>query len=137
MKKVLFIIVLSVSCFSMSCSQSSQAGNPDNIKEAAIQFEETAHDYGTIPYGGDGAYEFVFHNKGSEPLLLNNVRSSCGCTTPEWPREPIPAGESGKIKVIYNTRIMGSFSKSVTVYSSASEKPIVLVIKGTVEQAAE
>lgn len=137
MKKVLFIIVLSVSYFSMSCSQSSQAGNPDNIKGAAIEFEETVHDYGTILYGGDGAYEFVFHNKGSEPLLLNNVRSTCGCTTPEWPREPIPAGESGKIKVIYNTRIMGSFSKSVTVYSNASEKPIVLVIKGNVEQAAK
>ncbi len=137
MKKVLFIIVLSVSYFSISCSQSSQAGNPDIVERAAIEFEETAHDYGTIPYNGDGAYEFIFHNKGGEPLLLNNVRSACGCTTPEWPKEPIPAGKSGKIKVIYNTRIIGPFSKSVTVYSNASEKPIVLVIKGTVEQAAE
>jgi len=135
MKKIFFVITIVALYASLSCSQISQ---PDNkIFAGVIQFEETVHDYGTIPEGGNGTYEFVFHNRGDEPLLLNNVRSSCGCTVPEWSKEPIAAGESGKIKVSYNTRITGSFSKSISVYTNADEKPIVLVVKGKVEEAEE
>lgn len=136
MKKILFVVSLSLFYVSLSCSQSFQSDNT-NKKGTTIRFEKTEHDFGTIREGGDGTYEFVFHNAGSEPLLLNNVRSSCGCTIPEWSKEPIPAGETGMIKVSYNTRITGSFSKSITIYTNADEKPLVLVIKGRVESAGK
>jgi len=116
------------------CSKSSQRTTLSSAG-AVIEFETVEHDFGTIPYKGDGIYEFVFKSKGEEPLVLNNVKPSCGCTIPEWPKDPIQKGEKGVIKVSYNTRITGSFSKSVSVYSNASEAPVVLVIKGRVEEA--
>ncbi len=116
----------------VSCSQTPQKAAAQKAG-AAIEFETTDHDFGTIPFKGDGTFEFVFRNTGKEPLLLTNVRSSCGCTVPEWPKEPINKGKQGVIKVRYNTRISGSFAKSISVYTNAGEEPIVLVIRGKVE----
>lgn len=99
-----------------------------------IIFKDTNHDFGNIPYKGNGTYEFVFVNTGNEPLILTNPKSSCGCTVPEWPRQPILPGESNVIKVTYkNTDRPGNFSKYVTVYSNALvNKEVKLHIKGTV-----
>lgn len=99
-----------------------------------IKFEKTVHDYGTIQQGSDGSFEFKFTNQGKTPLILNNVRSSCGCTVPSWTREPLPPGGSGSIKVVYNTASIGAFSKSVTVSSNAKNSDVVLMIKGNVVQ---
>ncbi len=134
MKKIFTIIGTAVLFAAFSCSQTSGPGSSKS-EGAVIEFETTSHDFGTIPYKGDGTYEFVFKNTGKVPLVLNNVRSSCGCTVPEWPKDPVKKGDQGKIKVIYNTRISGSFSKSITVFSNAGEKPIILTIKGKVEEA--
>jgi hypothetical protein len=101
-------------------------------KQDSIIFNKLVHDYGTIERGGDGNCEFVFTNKGYAPLVLNNVRASCGCTVPKWPREPISPGGQGIIKVQYNTRIPGAFNKSITVNSSASNSTVRLTIKGQV-----
>jgi hypothetical protein len=99
-----------------------------------IKFEKTVHDYGTIEQGSDGSFEFKFTNEGKTPLILNNVRSSCGCTVPSWTREPIQPGSGGSIKVVYNTASIGSFSKSVTVNSNAVNSSVLLQIKGNVVQ---
>lgn len=130
MKKLIAVFSLAALFSAFSCSQ-----NPSSAKHegAAIEFEKTEHDFGAIPYKGDGSYEFVFKSTGKSPLVLSNVRSSCGCTVPEWPKEPIKKGETGTIKVTYNTRLIGSFAKSITVYTNAGEAPIVLIIKGKVE----
>ena len=134
MKKIFAIIGIVALFAVISCSQTPQ---PTASNEgAAIEFETTAHDYGTIPLGGDGTFEFVFKNTGKAPLLLTNVRSSCGCTVPEWPKKPINKGEEAKIKVSYNTHITGTFSKSISVYSNVGKAPVVLVIKGKVEAPA-
>jgi hypothetical protein len=132
MKKVFMSLALIVTATLISCAQSAEGENEKNPVE--ITFEETTHDYGTIEYNGDGTYAFEFKNTGTEPLILTNVRSSCGCTVPKWPREPIEIGETGKITVKYNTKIAGKFSKSVTVYSNASNSPVVLRITGVVEK---
>jgi hypothetical protein len=116
------------------CSQTP--GKTEIINGAGIQFETTEHDFGTLPEKGDGTFAFVFKNTGKEPLILKNVRSSCGCTVPEWPKEPIKKGGKGTIKVSYNTRITGSFHKEITVYSNAEGDPVVLKIQGKVEPAA-
>ncbi len=134
MKKVFSVFFFAVCGLMISCSQTQSTS--ENISGAGIQFETDEHDFGTIPEKGDGTFTFVFRNTGKEPLILKNVRSSCGCTVPEWPKEPIKKGNKGTIKVSYNTRITGSFSKTITVYSNAEGDPVVLKIKGKVETAA-
>lgn len=105
---------------------------PPNPNAAVIDFEKTIHDYGTLEQHGDGHCEFAFTNKGKEPLILTNVRSSCGCTVPQWPKQPILPGESEKIKVKYDTKRVGVINKSVTVYSNATTGTVVLKIKGKI-----
>ncbi len=136
MKKVISILALSSWLLLFGCSPSNTKA--DAIQDAAtIEFETVQHDFGTIPQGGNGTFEFVFKNTGKVPLILKNVRSSCGCTVPQWPRDPVGKGEKGVIKVIYNTRITGNFSKSISVYSNADKTPVVLKIRGKVEEAAK
>lgn len=101
-------------------------------KSAKISFTKTVHDYGNITLNSDGTSEFKFKNEGKAVLILSNVRSSCGCTVPNWPKGPIKKGEAGTIKVKYNTARAGSFSKSITVYSNGSQQPVILRIKGNV-----
>jgi hypothetical protein len=108
-------------------AQSNQTATNDSIV-----FEKTVHDYGTIAQGADGNCEFKFTNKGKTPLILSNVRASCGCTVPEWPKEPIEPGKEGVIKVKYNTNSPGSFNKSITVNSNAVNATVMLKIKGNV-----
>ncbi len=99
-----------------------------------IAFVSTVHDYGTIEQGADGAFEFKFTNQGKTPLILNNVRSSCGCTVPSWTHEQVQPGKEGSIKVVYNTANIGAFTKTITVYSNAKNSEVVLMIKGNVVQ---
>ncbi|NOY95018.1 MAG: DUF1573 domain-containing protein [Chlorobi bacterium] len=103
---------------------------------AKITFEKTSHDFGTFKEdAGPQTTEFVFKNEGNSPLVLNNVRASCGCTTPKWTREPVAPGEKGVITVSYNPRNRpGSFNKTITVQSNASNSTVVLNIKGSVQQ---
>ena len=106
------------------------------VSGATIEFEKEVHDYGTIKQHGDGACEFVFVNKGTEPLIISNARGSCGCTVPSWPKEPIKPGESASIKVKYDTKRVGPINKSVTITSNAGNEPTkVIRIKGKVEAA--
>ena len=102
---------------------------------AKIRFEQMEHQYGTIQKGGNGDCQFTFWNDGNEPLILQNVKASCGCTTPKYTQKPVMPGESGVIDVHYNTNNVGGFSKTVTVTSNAVDNPrVVLRIKGNVKQ---
>jgi hypothetical protein len=125
-----FIISVYIGLLSnLSFGQSVAADKPVS---SPVSFQETSFDFGEIAYGGNGTHEFLFRNGGTEAFTITNVRSSCGCTIPEWPKEPINPGTSGKILVNYDTKREGVFSKTITVYSSASENPIILTIKGEV-----
>jgi hypothetical protein len=135
MKKVYLLFAFAAFLFTISCSQSGKTAGDAN--GAMIEFETTQHNFGTIPEGGNGTFDFVFTSRGKEPLILKNVRPTCGCTISEWPKEPIKTGEKGIIKIKYNTKITGSFTKSIDVYSNATEEPVLLVIKGKVEAAAK
>lgn len=106
----------------------------DNNNGPKIEFNKEVHDYGKIDYKGNGKCYFVFRNTGNKPLILNKVSSSCGCTTPKWPRNaPLKPGQTDTIEVKYNTRIVGNFTKSITVFSNAVNKsPVRLKIKGKV-----
>lgn len=102
---------------------------------AKIRFEEMEHQYGTIVKGGDGDCQFTFWNDGDEPLILQSVKASCGCTTPKYSQKPVMPGQKGFIDVHYNTNNVGGFSKTVTVTSNAvNNQRVVLRIKGNVTQ---
>ncbi|VAW21347.1 hypothetical protein MNBD_BACTEROID01-1325 [hydrothermal vent metagenome] len=105
---------------------------PHKSTQDSIVFDKTVNDYGTIIQGSDGNCEFTFYNKGKIPLILFNVRSSCGCTVPSWPKQPIEPGKTGSIEVKYDTKRIGAFSKSITVYSNAINPTVILRIKGNV-----
>ncbi len=111
--------------------EKEQGGNPDP-NAPVISFEKMVHDYGEMEQHGDGKCEFKFTNNGKEPLILSNVRSSCGCTVPQWPRQPILPGESETIKVKYDTKRIGIINKSIYVYSNAKTSPVTLKIKGKI-----
>lgn len=105
-------------------------------QKARIDFETTSHNFGTISEnGGKATFEFFFKNSGSAPLLLTNVKAGCGCTTPEWNRQPVGPGERGSIKVSFDPRNRpGSFVKSITVNSNAENALTTLVIRGNVSR---
>lgn len=113
-------------------SLSIKAQEKPATPQDSIIFENTIHDYGTIVQASDGSCEFKFTNKGKAPIVLNDVKASCGCTVPEWTRTPVNPGEKGIIKVTYNTNNVGAFNKSITVNSNAKNSPVVLSIKGIV-----
>lgn len=106
------------------------------VSGAAFEFESETIDYGTIDNGSDGNREFKFKNVGTEPLIISNAKGSCGCTTPDWPRDPIAPGASATIKVHYDTKRTGNFTKTVTLTSNATEATKVLTIKGNVNAPA-
>lgn len=100
----------------------------------ALDIKEPEHNFGSIPQGKPVYYTFTITNKGTLPLKLDNVQASCGCTTPEWNKEPIPPGATDKIKVGYNAASEGHFEKTVTItYNGNSTKQII--IKGDVWKA--
>ena len=109
----------------------------DNPNAAEITFENETHDYGTIKQGADGTCEFKFKNTGKEPLIISNAKGSCGCTVPTWPKEPIMKGQTVSIKVHYDTKRVGAFTKTVTLNSNAKSDTKVLTIKGVVEASED
>jgi hypothetical protein len=131
MKKAL-MLGLAAMVFGLASAQSQE---PDATKSAAkIVFTETSHNFGDVIEGQIARYEFKFTNTGTEPLVLQNVQASCGCTTPKWPREAIAPGASGVIVAEYNSNGRpGTFNKQITVTSNGGD-PIVLHISGQVIQ---
>ncbi|PKP04317.1 MAG: hypothetical protein CVU11_05435 [Bacteroidetes bacterium HGW-Bacteroidetes-6] len=97
-----------------------------------ITFQEKTHDFGDVKKGQPVTFEFVFTNTGKQPLLLSEPRSSCGCTIPSWPKEPIMPGQKKSISITFDAEKEGEFSKQVTILSNAENSPEVLVIKGFV-----
>jgi|TARA_Y200000002_G_C22605941_1_gene631619 hypothetical protein len=102
------------------------------IKKAEITFDKTIINYGTIDKGANGVRDFVFTNTGNAPLIISNVKSTCGCTIPKKPEKPILPGESDKIQVKYDTKRIGFIRKSISVTSNASNPSVVLKITGQV-----
>jgi len=100
--------------------------------QAKFEFKSETIDYGEIAKGSDGVRVFEFTNTGDEPLVVSDVKSSCGCTVPKKPDGAIAPGETGSIQVKYDTKRVGPIRKTVTVYSNADEPVKALKIKGTV-----
>ncbi|MEG2791457.1 MAG: DUF1573 domain-containing protein [Odoribacter sp.] len=106
-----------------------------SFSQAIIDFNGRAHDFGNIKeVNGAVAYNFEFVNTGNAPILVKNVESSCGCTSPEWTKQPVLPGKKGFIKTTFDPKDRpGYFDKTITVYSNARPSVVELKIKGTVE----
>lgn len=100
--------------------------------QAKMELKSDIIDYGQIAYGSDGSRTFIFTNTGNEPLIISDVKSSCGCTVPTKPKDPIAPGKTGEIVVKYDTSREGPFRKIITVYSNSENSPQPLRIKGEI-----
>lgn len=104
-----------------------------------LQFQELIHDFGYVDQeGGPVSYSFQFANVGDRPIRILSVQASCGCTTPDWTREPVPPGKGGFIQASYDPKGRpGYFNKSLTVTTDADSNPVILQIKGQVSMGSE
>ena len=105
--------------------------NTSPVSTEVLGFKQSSHDFGKIPQNRPVTHIFEFTNNGKEPLKLENVQAACGCTTPEWTKDPVEPGTSATIKVGYNAAAEGPFSKTVTVFYNGNQMK-TLVITGTV-----
>ena len=101
--------------------------------QAKIEFIQTTHDFGLIEEGDNATYLFIFKNIGTDTLQIESVRPSCGCTSPYWAKDPVLPGETGEIKVQYNSKgRIGAFYKSINIVSNSIEPNKQLKIGGLV-----
>lgn len=132
MKKIISLLMLTAFFFSGVAQTDAPVKKAKKEKTPEITFESLVHNYGEIYQGDNGECEFVFKNTGKADLILTNCRSSCGCTVPSWPKDPIAPGKKAVIKVKYNTQRIGEINKSITVESNAVNDRVVLKISGNV-----
>lgn len=98
-----------------------------------FQFEKESHDYGNIPQNKPASYDFKFSNTGDAPIIISEVKPSCGCSVAEFTKTPIKPGESGTITVTYNAAAKGPFTKQFTVKSNTKTPVKTLTVKGNVD----
>ncbi|MDL2282037.1 DUF1573 domain-containing protein [Parabacteroides sp. OttesenSCG-928-G06] len=103
--------------------------------QAVIHTEKATHDYGEIKEAdGKVEHSFEIENKGDQPLVITRVIPSCGCTTPDWTKEPIAPGKTGSIKITFDpAHRPGPFTKTISVYSNGKTGSFILTIRGDVK----
>ncbi|MBX3255964.1 MAG: DUF1573 domain-containing protein [Chitinophagaceae bacterium] len=127
----LFLLLIAV--FAGGAVQAQQAVKPAVAGRDVLILKETKYDFGKIPQGKPVTHIFEISNTGKEPLAVENVQASCGCTTPEWNRDPIAPGGTKKITVGYNAAAFGPFEKAITVFYNGGQTK-QFFIKGEVWQ---
>ncbi len=131
MKKFALILFIGVLGLSINAQEQVTAKKVDE-NAPIFKFESEVVNYGDIAKNSDGNRVFKFTNVGKSPLIITNVKGSCGCTVPTSPKEPIMPGEQGEIGVKYATNRIGPFSKTITITSNAVKSTKVISIKGKV-----
>jgi hypothetical protein len=127
MKSIIFLIIfLLLNALPVFSQTQIGSGGP------LISFVETEYNFGTVKSGVEAIHYFVFTNSGSKPLVISNIRSSCGCAVPGWPKIPIESGRTDSLRVEYNTRVKGVFDKTISVYTNDARGMAELRIKGNV-----
>jgi hypothetical protein len=113
---------------------SPKSATEDSEKQAIIKFDNEWHDFGTLLQGEVVTYSFHFTNTGNKPLIISSVKSSCGCTVGDYPREPIEPGKNGTIKVTYDSKGHHGFqSRTLTVMTNTIPAKTTLRIKAIVQ----
>jgi hypothetical protein len=132
-KTIRCFTILLLNCFLLSGIRGWAQNKP------VITVDELVHDFGNIQEkDGEATHTFIVKNAGNAPLIINQVAASCGCTTPQWPKEPVEAGRTGEIKVSFNPAGQsGAIEKTIHIYSNARQEPYILTIKGNVNTVPE
>jgi len=125
---IAILLVLTLSFFSAAPTEFDKY----NTKVAVMKFKTEVIDYGTITQNSEGKRLFTFSNKGDAPLLITNVKTSCGCTVPSYSKAPILPGSIGELEIKYDTKRLGAFTKTITVMSNAEGGNKILKIKGNI-----
>jgi hypothetical protein len=119
-------------------TNSASADGKADVPVSEIKFDKDTFNFGEVLEGEKVSHSFVFTNTGDNDLIISNARGSCGCTVPEWPKEPIAPGKSGKIDVVFNSEGKpGNAIKSVTVNTNTEPATHQLFITGFVKKAEE
>jgi hypothetical protein len=129
MKKLFFLMIVLSAVAVKGFAQAPTAANADL---AVAAFDAQNYDFGKIKQSVPVTHEFKFTNTGKVPMIITNVQASCGCTTPDWSKEPIAPGGKGFIKATYNAASVGAFNKAVTVTANIPNGSVQLFIKGEV-----
>ncbi len=134
MKKLLFLSLFALISLGYAQAQ-DEAGK--SAEGPQMTFETMVVDYGEIDQGSDPLRAAKFTNTGTEPLIISNARGSCGCTVPEWPKDPIMPGESAEIKIRYDTKRIGNINKTVKITANDAAGTHVLQIKGKINAVSK
>ncbi|MEM1136418.1 MAG: DUF1573 domain-containing protein [Bacteroidota bacterium] len=109
-----------------------------SLAQGVFAFEETEFNFGDIKEGELAEHIYAFKNTGNAPIVIDQVKASCRCTTPEWPKEPIMPGESASIKAVFNSKGRpGNVYKTITITSNASETTKTLKLRGQVIKSSD
>lgn len=132
--KTTIILLISLSSLFISTKTIAQTKNE---YQTTIKFDKTEHDFGTIKSeGGVVNHTFTFKNTGNKPLIIYHVNASCGCTTPDWSKEPVAPGNEAFIKVTFNPKgRLNNFAKTITAIVNTPDSPIKLQIKGFIQES--
>jgi hypothetical protein len=125
MKQLVLSAIIIFCAFTLNAQTVTKAEND------LIQLSSESFNFGTIPYGKKVYTTFTIKNLTKEPLLINNIATSCGCTDPEWDKAAIEPGKTREVTVGFNGYAEGPFAKTVTVYYSGSTKSKTFTISGT------
>jgi len=136
--KRFFLMMIVCSLIATQGFSQQQQPAAENPNAPVISFDKVVQDFGNVALNGLVEYEFHFTNTGREPLIIHACQSTCGCTVPACPREPVAPGEKGSIRVRYTTtQVPGQFDRFFTVISNASNPSVRLNIKGVIVGAVE
>ncbi|MFK7807779.1 MAG: DUF1573 domain-containing protein [Saprospiraceae bacterium] len=136
MKILSFLSLLLLFTLSVNAQQPiAKTVSLSNAETAALSWDQTTNELGTISQNVPKTAEFVLTNNSNEAIIITNVKSACGCTVPAYQKEPLAPGTSTTIKATYNAKKVGNFQKTIKVYTSASDKAIPLTLKGKVAKA--
>ena len=132
MKKLVVFAALALIANAGHSQVSAAAPGTPKAEMAVAVFEAQNFDFGKIKQGVPATHEFTFTNKSKVTMVITGVQASCGCTTPDWSKNPIPPGGQGFVKATYNAAGVGAFDKSVTVTANVEAGAIPLRIHGEV-----
>ena len=127
MKHINIFIMVAICMFTVNMANSQSM-------KAKMTFNNVKHNFGKVKEsGGSVSYKYVFTNTGAEPIVIEKVKSSCGCTTPDWTRGPVAPGAKGFVSASYNPlHRPGKFNKTIRITSNAENSPVVLYVSGEV-----
>ena len=136
MKQLLCILSIAfLASFQLTAQETVTPAAP--ASKAVMTLESDVVDYGTIDQGSEPLRVAKFKNTGTEPLIISGAKGSCGCTVPNWPKEPIMPGETSQIEIRYDTKRVGAINKTVTVTSNDASGNKVIRVIGTINAVAQ